>query len=998
MNATWRTAVVLLLTALTAGCAAKHADPSLIAHYAFDEGVGPICRDAGVLSHDAKVTAAAWVPLPKGSALAFDGRSGYADCGRAARLGLRDRMTVSVWVFPQLQPFYEELLVGEDPEAWAITMLRGNAHFYVAGRANCCKTAVKFNRWVHLLGTFDGTVMKFYLDGKSVGSKVLPLGTTIPSEGRFVIGGTKRPGFFGGILDDVRVYKRVLPDNEIAGLSAKAPAEGGPHPLGSEERRAAENFFKQHSAAVGFKQSGRQLWLANESVGIEVLQGSDALYLSRIYGVATGQDFLTESAARALTGFWKVELRRDNGRETPGICVTGRSPGAAVCNLVSRRKEAVTLELLWLEFDLPDEKAALDVEVQITLRPNDPLSRWCIKVRNRSKTWGLWSVTFPALELRPVGNDPMRNRFIVPVGRGIVSRDPFDTPFYSPVKYPGSMKMQFNALYDSAGKGLYLATHDPLGYKKTFLSTPFANVNTLECKVVHYPPNMGYPLEDYAMTYDVCVGPFAGDWYDACQIYRNWGLKQRWCGRGPLVTRKDVPRWYKEAPLALKVSSSSDEQAVLMNRDRILDCLRFFDAELPVLWYGWKKHFPDRTAYNSERSPWKVTKDRPRPCGNVHDGRYPEMPALDNFAAACKAVAQAGGHVKPYVCSRIFDQGLDDDDPMLEEVKPNTRRDINGNISLVDRGVSYAMCYHTKWWQKRMRDTFVGLIKNENAGGIYFDTFYGGYIQCFDTRHGHSHGGGNDPYLGARKLGLIVRGAMKRGKPDAVMSGENPAETAIEVLDGFLSPRTVRPDTVPLLATVYGDYICRYGRTVAPGSRGFYVQCASLFTEGAQMGRLGVHGTDYLKDFAKGSKYTRTMTFMRKLARFWKPEIGGRYLAYGQLLRPLRFTTPNPMPTVSYRAKPEKWLITMPALMSGVFKATDGSLGIFIVNVSDKPLSFAFEMTPKSHPCLASKTFSLTRATETGKRSAPVSHEGKITVSDRIAPHDAVLFDAKQSS
>ena len=995
MKASWRNAFVLFLTVLTSGCATRRADPSLVAHYAFDEGVGLICHDAGILGHDAELTAATWIPLAKGSALAFDGRSGHADCGPAARLGLKDRLTVSVWAFPQVQPFREAVLVGEDPETWAITMLRGNAYFYFAGGGNYCTSPVKFDQWVNLAGTFDGATMKFYLNGQRVGSKPLKPGTTLASKGKFVIAGTKRRSFFEGILEDVRIYNRALSEREVAQLASQPPVTRRRTDLGDDEAQAAGREPDNPPAAAVFRESGRRLALANKYVGIDFIQGDDAFFLSRLYGFASGQDFLKEDAAHALLGFWQIELRRDNGRNPAGILLNSRSR-ANVSTDVTRDDGSVTLAMHWQGLDLPDEKDVLDVEVRITLRTDDPLSRWRISMENRSRTWGLWQVNFPVLELRPIGNKPMENRFIVPVGRGIVSRDPFDTPFYSPAKYPGSMKMQFNALYHTSGVGLYLATHDGNGYKKTFHFTPFANANTLEYKAVHYPRNMGYPLENYDTTYDVCVGPFAGDWFDACQIYRKWALKQRWCAKGALGCREDIPRWYKESPVTLKTSTYSDERAVGQSRDRILAYLRFFESDLPIVWYGWKKHFPEMTAYNSERSPWKVTKERPRPCGNVHDGRYPEMPALDGFATACKEIASAGGYVKPYVCSRILDQGLDDDDPMREAAKPNTRRDINGDIDLVDRGVSYAMCYHTKWWQKRMRDTFVGLIKNENAGGIYFDTFYGGYVQCFDTSHGHSHGGGNDGYLGARRLALIVRDAMKRARPDAVMSGENPAETAIELLDGFLYPRTIRPDTIPLFATVYGDYICRFGRTAVPRSGGFHVQCASLFTEGAQMGRLNVHGNDHLKDFDSGSKYTRDMAFIRKLARFWKPEVGGRYLAYGQLLRPLRFAEPKPMPTVAYKASGgDKWKITVPALMSGVFRAEDGSVGIFVVNVSGKPVSYSFEMTPKSHPFLKSQKLTVTKVTATGERGPGTLHSAGIAVSDHIRPHDAVLWEAK---
>jgi hypothetical protein len=126
------------------------------------------------------------------------------------------------------------------------------------------------------------------------------------------------------------------------------------------------------------------------------------------------------------------------------------------------------------------------------------------------------------------------------------------------------------------------------------------------------------------------------------------------------------------------------------------------------------------------------------------------------------------------------------------------------------------------------------------------------------------------------------------------MTGENSAETAIDLLGGILYRWNAWPDMIPLFATVYGNFIPRYGMELDPNSDGFYCQCALLFIEGAIMGRLSLHGDDLLKDFENGSIYTEKMDFLRKLAKYWSPKIGGNYLAYGKLLRPLNIIKMNP--------------------------------------------------------------------------------------------------------
>src|SRR5262249_55386119 len=144
-------------------------------------------------------------------------------------------------------------------------------------------------------------------------------------------------------------------------------------------------------------------------------------------------------------------------------------------------------------------------------------------------------------------------------------------------------------------------------------------------------------------------------------------------------------------------------------------------------------------------------------------------------------------------------------------------------------------------WVKRMKETTISLVRNEHVRGIYFDTFFGGAAQCWDVSHGHTAGGGNQAFLGDRKLASTVRAAMKQEDPESTMVGESPCETASDLLDGFLTWHTLQPGETPLWSTVYGDYIPRQGMWLRPDDEGFYAQAATLFTERTQLGRIALH-------------------------------------------------------------------------------------------------------------------------------------------------------------
>ena len=779
--------------------------------------------------------------------------------------------------------------------------------------------------------------------------------------------------------------------------------------VNSKQLQDATEFFKNHVEPVAVKQTGQQLWLANRQIGIEIIQGETGFYLSRIYGIASGQDFLPAYSGKTPPKLWKLKLRLGNGRNKNGIVVTNLGGGQLSTSIDSKESE-IMLNLSWKGISILDQPEVLDVTVTVTIRQGDPLSRWRIDVTNRSIKYGLWEVIFPILELVPIGQGSSTNNFTIPRVRGIVANDPFNRPKGFGVNshegnlWPGTLNMQFHALYDDSGTGLYLAAYDGQGYRKKFYADKIADRQVMIYKVGHYPTNMGYPAENYQMNYDMCLGPFVGDWYDACQIYRRWALQQRWCQYGPLRIRKNIPKWYKQTPLVLKTQTPHGNDDVNMMRDWMLKVLNFIGMKMPIDWYIWQEFFPEMSMSSTPGCAEKVPEAVPHHDTNVHNATYPFMPALDAFSAACKQLFEAGGCAKAFVRVKLYDPGLDENGPFVKQARPNVLRNVDGRSIWAWHDSTWAMCYHTSWWQQRLKGEILALMENENVHGIYLDTFYGGYYHCFDTRHGHSHGGGNTFYNSARKVSQVLWQGMKAKDPQAIMTGENPSEVAIDLLDGFLLYWPVWADMAPLLATVYGDYICRSSAFLVPESDGFYVQAAAMFTEGGQMGRLRFQANyaDWMKDFDAGSPYTQKMKFLKKLCHYWKAQAGGRFLAYGQLLRPIQFTGSDPMPIFSYN-EPSRYihgymdgLITAPALMNGVFKTHDGDLGVFIVNITDKPVKCSLELIPDRYPISESASYSVTPIDEAGKRGKNSVQKGKISYTGTIAAYDVLFLEAKE--
>lgn len=84
---------------------------------------------------------------------------------------------------------------------------------------------VEINDWVHLAGTYDGTVARIYVNGVEQGSAEMPGGYT-PSSGAMTIGTASwfTGEFLAGMVDELSIYDRALSEATVRGIYAAADA------------------------------------------------------------------------------------------------------------------------------------------------------------------------------------------------------------------------------------------------------------------------------------------------------------------------------------------------------------------------------------------------------------------------------------------------------------------------------------------------------------------------------------------------------------------------------------------------------------------------------------------------------------------------------------------------------------------------------------------------------------------------------------------------------
>jgi hypothetical protein len=229
--AVWLAAAVGCLVENLPGdpAAAEPVSPTPIAHWTFDETTnGPTLADHS--GHPAQV-ANANRPLPHlrgvhGRALQLQGTHAIQTRLQLAGPTL-SAITFSAWARPLELGSYREIFRQECPnrllfsfqENGTILSLGLNIGGYLECDASIRPEAVLDGAWHHCAATFDGEVMRVYLDGREIGSLKRPGKITFSPEVPGFIGSLGGQNeHFQGALDDLRIYAQALSPGQIAAL------------------------------------------------------------------------------------------------------------------------------------------------------------------------------------------------------------------------------------------------------------------------------------------------------------------------------------------------------------------------------------------------------------------------------------------------------------------------------------------------------------------------------------------------------------------------------------------------------------------------------------------------------------------------------------------------------------------------------------------------------------------------------------------------------------
>jgi glucose/arabinose dehydrogenase/chitodextrinase len=204
--------------------------PGLVAAYAFDEVSGATASDSSGQGNTATLNnGVAWLPGKNGRAASFDGVNDYITIPNSASTNISgSALTLSMWINPQPIASGDSVVIGK---FWNTTMSSpyyqyglelggGNRTDFIVGTAGgqlvaSGGTTLPYNQWSHLAVTFDGSQVRTYVNGTLVNTQALS--ATITARGNPIrIGADASTAqFYKGMLDDLRIYNRVLTQAQV---------------------------------------------------------------------------------------------------------------------------------------------------------------------------------------------------------------------------------------------------------------------------------------------------------------------------------------------------------------------------------------------------------------------------------------------------------------------------------------------------------------------------------------------------------------------------------------------------------------------------------------------------------------------------------------------------------------------------------------------------------------------------------------------------------------
>lgn len=399
------------------------------------------------------------------------------------------------------------------------------------------------------------------------------------------------------------------------------------------------------------------------------------------------------------------------------------------------------------------EDPGIEVLVTATLSKSSQFMRWNISVSNDTPntlehidfpnivvnndliaTGGTGHVFWPGLEgcliddLKIRENSWLRHR-------------PIEYPFLGfGGLYPSSVQMQYMAHYNADG-GLYLAAHDSECNPK---GIEFYRTESDGIKLDFRLFTGGYGKGTYTMPYDMILGTFDGDWYDASAIYRDWRESSDMVMPPKIKDNQTLPEWYFESPVVIIYpvrghrdmgDMTPNEFFPYVNGLKHVDKYnQGFDSKIMALLMHWEGSAPWCPPYvwppYGGEAGYQEFVDALHEKGNL----------IGLYASGIGYTLKSNTDPTYNMYKEYKEKGLS----RVMKVAPDGNLATNGVCAGPNaQRIGYDMCPSDDYVTNTAVQEISSIIKTKTDYIQYFDQNLGGACYaCYGTEHGHPYGPG----------------------------------------------------------------------------------------------------------------------------------------------------------------------------------------------------------------------------------------------------------------
>ncbi len=575
-----------------------------------------------------------------------------------------------------------------------------------------------------------------------------------------------------------------------------------------------------------------------------------------------------------------------------------------------------------------------------------------LRVEGSTPGLALSEIRFPAWRF-PTPPEPEGSYFFWPwMGGGIIpdpgrrvrpEEDVFPGIFGG-WRYPFSLaSLQVFAYYTRARDLLVWYPKDGRGGQKFFEFG--GELTSFRFTTAHFVPQDDLPgnppFADYELPYPYRVEVGRGHWWDAAERYREFALKQPWCARGPLETATGFSPRIRELDIGLLRGSPAVGEG-FYDFEAYVDDMRSLGAflgtkRLQSLWFYWHEHL-----FDTLWPDWKLKPGVKEAIGAAQaEGFGVALYVLPEFI---DIASRTWAREQPWNYQAILRTGQ----PFISAIPATGAQFIRADP-------------HFPAARATTTDSYVPLLRESGAAGLYFDVWSGNpgapdYQRTLPLR------GSTDLWAqGKRALGHEFREAVarERGSGDLgfYMISEFPDETLLDIpetvthtiffplLDRLPIPYlSFRP--VPFFAAVYHEYqastelFAPSVMTTKPEVELFRRAVAITFHFGKTVVFISLAARqNVVPDDVESSIQRPLWYFLRTLIR--SLGVVRKYQIFGRRLRPLQGTPEAAQDQPDQAFDPD---------LHGSVWQHESRLGVLLTNTSESERSFEVKLAAPDFP------------------------------------------------